>query len=190
MSTTHPTVTSARLGSNTKVRRCNWIVSVSALRPGEPASWSGGLNGWAQPPAPKPTKQSSSAAMDECADWKCGVIAVNIARWLPTVPDHRPLPETSAGSPSDAPAIRRIETEMLGGGSCPSGGSPDMVERILGLLRQLREMGKLVVFIEHDIASVRQVADSVVVMDEGKIIAQGKPAEVLERPEIMEAYVG
>lgn len=71
-----------------------------------------------------------------------------------------------------------------------AGVHPDMAERILGLLRQLRDMGKLVVFIEHDIASVRQVADSVVVMDEGKIIAQGKPGEVLERPEIMEAYVG
>lgn len=71
-----------------------------------------------------------------------------------------------------------------------AGVHPDMVERILGLLRKLRDMGKLIVFIEHDIASVRQVADSVVVMDEGRIIAQGKPSEVLERPEIMEAYVG
>jgi ABC-type branched-subunit amino acid transport system ATPase component len=71
-----------------------------------------------------------------------------------------------------------------------AGVHPNMVERILGLLRQLRETGKLVVFIEHDIASVRQVADLVIVMDEGKIIAQGKPSEVLERPEIIEAYVG
>ena len=71
-----------------------------------------------------------------------------------------------------------------------AGVHPDMVERILGLLRQLRDLGKLVVFIEHDIASVRQAADSVVVMDEGRIIAQGKPGEVLERPEIIEAYVG
>lgn len=70
-----------------------------------------------------------------------------------------------------------------------AGVHPDMAERILGLLRQLREMGKLVVFIEHDIASVRQVADSVVVMDEGKVIAQGKPSEVLDKPEILEAYL-
>jgi ABC-type branched-subunit amino acid transport system ATPase component len=70
-----------------------------------------------------------------------------------------------------------------------AGVHPDMAERILDLLRQLRKMGKLVVFIEHDIASVRQVADSVVVMDEGKIIAQGKPSEVLEKPEILEAYL-
>ncbi len=71
-----------------------------------------------------------------------------------------------------------------------AGVHPEMAAKILGLLRELKAMGKLVVFIEHDIAAVRQVADLVIVMDEGRIIAQGPPKEVLERPEIMEAYVG
>jgi ABC-type branched-subunit amino acid transport system ATPase component len=71
-----------------------------------------------------------------------------------------------------------------------AGVHPEMVAKILGLLRELKAMGKLVVFIEHDIAAVCQVADLVIVMDEGRIIAQGPPKEVLERPEIMEAYVG
>jgi branched-chain amino acid transport system ATP-binding protein len=71
-----------------------------------------------------------------------------------------------------------------------AGVHPEMIERILGLFRELRSLGKLVVFIEHDIAAVREVADSVIVMDHGKIIAQGKPSDVLERPEIIEAYVG
>ena len=70
-----------------------------------------------------------------------------------------------------------------------AGVHPEMIQKILGLLSQLRDQGKLIVFIEHDIAAVRQIADQVIVMDEGKIIAQGKPAEVLERPEIIEAYV-
>jgi len=70
-----------------------------------------------------------------------------------------------------------------------AGVHPEMASRILDLLRQLRENGKLVVFIEHDIAAVRQVADLVIVMDEGRVIAQGRPREVLERPEIMEAYL-
>ena len=65
-----------------------------------------------------------------------------------------------------------------------------MASRILDLLQQLRGQGKLVVFIEHDIGAVRRVADHVIVMDEGKIVAQGPPREVLERPEIMEAYLG
>jgi ABC-type branched-subunit amino acid transport system ATPase component len=57
------------------------------------------------------------------------------------------------------------------------------------LLRQCGRTGKLVVFIEHNIAAVRQLADSVVVMDEGKIIAQGAPSIILDSPEIMEAYL-
>lgn len=71
-----------------------------------------------------------------------------------------------------------------------AGVHPEMVERILGLLRRLRDLGRLVVFIEHDLVAVRQVADWLMVMDGGKIIAQGNPSEVLERPEILEAYVG
>jgi ABC-type branched-subunit amino acid transport system ATPase component len=70
-----------------------------------------------------------------------------------------------------------------------AGVHPEMVQKILGLLSELRGQGKLVVFIEHDIAAVKQIADRVIVMDQGRIIAEGKPAEVLERPEIIEAYV-
>ena len=70
-----------------------------------------------------------------------------------------------------------------------SGVHPELIEEILGLMRELREQGKLVVFIEHNIAAVREVADRVIVMDEGRIIADGPPDDVLERPEIIEAYV-
>lgn len=70
-----------------------------------------------------------------------------------------------------------------------AGVHPEMVSKILTLLTQLRDAGKRIIFIEHDIASVRQVADLVIVMDEGRVIAQGKPNEVLEKPEIIEAYV-
>ena len=70
-----------------------------------------------------------------------------------------------------------------------AGLHPELVDRIVRLLGRLRDSGKLVVFIEHDLAAVRAVADGVVVMDEGHIIAEGCPADVLGRPEIMEAYV-
>jgi ABC-type branched-subunit amino acid transport system ATPase component len=70
-----------------------------------------------------------------------------------------------------------------------SGVHPDLIGRILRLLRQLGAEGKLLAFIEHDIAAVREVADLVIVTDEGRIIAQGPPNEVLEKPEVIEAYV-
>lgn len=70
-----------------------------------------------------------------------------------------------------------------------AGVHPEMAERIFGMLEELKNQGRLVVFVEHDIAAVRQAADHVIVMDDGKVIAEGVPNEVLERPEIMEAYV-
>jgi ABC-type branched-subunit amino acid transport system ATPase component len=70
-----------------------------------------------------------------------------------------------------------------------AGVHPELAGKILGLLQQLRSDDRLIVFIDHDLAAVRRVADRVIVMDEGRIIADGPPAEVLERPDIMEAYV-
>ncbi|MCK6483019.1 MAG: ABC transporter ATP-binding protein [Phycisphaerae bacterium] len=71
-----------------------------------------------------------------------------------------------------------------------AGVHPEMADRILELLVKLRNEGKLIVFIEHDISAVRRIANLVIVMDAGRIIAEGPPADVLERPEILEAYVG
>lgn len=70
-----------------------------------------------------------------------------------------------------------------------SGLHPENVAHILGLLRDLRDKGTLIVFIEHDLAAVREVADNVILMDHGKVLVQGSPAQVLDSPEIIEAYV-
>jgi ABC-type branched-subunit amino acid transport system ATPase component len=70
-----------------------------------------------------------------------------------------------------------------------AGVHPAVVERLTELLRYVSSNGKLIVFIEHDMASVRRVAEDVIVMDHGTVIARGCPEEVLMRPEIMEAYI-
>lgn len=70
-----------------------------------------------------------------------------------------------------------------------SGLHPAMTDQVLTLIRRLVEDLKLVVFIEHNLAAVRQVADDVIVMDNGKIIAHGPPNTVLDMPEIVEAYL-
>jgi branched-chain amino acid transport system ATP-binding protein len=70
-----------------------------------------------------------------------------------------------------------------------AGVQPNMGEKILDLIRKLCAEGKLIVFIEHDISAVREVADHLIVMDHGKVAVQGPPTEVLARPEIMEAYL-
>lgn len=70
-----------------------------------------------------------------------------------------------------------------------AGVHPDMASRILELLESLKSKGKLIVIVEHDMTAVRQIADQIIVMDEGRVIAEGPPGDVLERPEIMEAYI-
>ena len=70
-----------------------------------------------------------------------------------------------------------------------SGVNPEMAARILNLLGQLKEQGKTVVFIEHDIDAVRSAAGRVIVMDQGKVIAAGLTEAVLSKKEIVEAYL-
>ncbi|MCS3843873.1 ABC transporter ATP-binding protein [Microbacterium sp. AK031] len=55
--------------------------------------------------------------------------------------------------------------------------------RVLGLLRSIADAGTAVVFISHDIAAVRCVADRVMVMRAGRVIEQGAIADVLDAPQ-------
>lgn len=70
-----------------------------------------------------------------------------------------------------------------------SGVHPDMAAQILDLIVKLKDEGKTIVFIEHDIEAVRKVAEYVLVMDEGKVTAYGLKDEVLCKTEIVEAYL-
>jgi ABC-type branched-subunit amino acid transport system ATPase component len=67
---------------------------------------------------------------------------------------------------------------------------PEMVQTIVAIVRSLKEEGRTVVLIEHDMGVIRQLADAIVVMDEGRLLAQGDPEEVLEQREVVDAYLG
>lgn len=70
-----------------------------------------------------------------------------------------------------------------------AGVSPVMMERITLLIRELRREDRLIVFIEHDMETVSALAETVVVLDEGKVIAVGPTNDVMGLPEIAEAYL-
>jgi branched-chain amino acid transport system ATP-binding protein len=71
-----------------------------------------------------------------------------------------------------------------------AGLDPAVSARILTALVNLRASGKVIVFAEHNLQAVRDVAERVVVLSKGKVLSQGSPNEVLDDPVVVEDLIG
>jgi branched-chain amino acid transport system ATP-binding protein len=71
-----------------------------------------------------------------------------------------------------------------------AGIAPEMIDKILGIIKDLPSKGKSVIVIEHNMDAIMQICDRVVFMDMGKKISEGTPEEVRNDPRVIEAYVG
>lgn len=71
-----------------------------------------------------------------------------------------------------------------------AGVNPALTQSLLGHVKQLRAEGRTVIFVEHDMDVVRDISDWVVVMAEGKIIAEGTPDDIAANQAVVDAYLG
>lgn len=73
----------------------------------------------------------------------------------------------------------------------PMGGlTPSEVERAIQLIFDINREGVSIVIIEHIMKAVMAVAESIVVLQNGELIASGKPQEVVKNPQVIKAYLG
>lgn len=71
-----------------------------------------------------------------------------------------------------------------------AGVNPALTQSLLDHILDLKTQGMTVLFVEHDMQMVRHIADWVIVMAEGKIVAEGPPDAVMSNQAVIDAYLG
>ena len=97
--------------------------------------------------------------------------------------DH--LPHRLSGGQQQRVAIARalaIDPRVMLFDEPTSALDPELVGEVLAVIRKLAEGGMTMIVVTHEVRFARDVADRVVFMDEGVIVEEGTPGDVLERP--------
>ena len=83
-----------------------------------------------------------------------------------------------------------VEPELVMLDEPMAGVNPALKQSLLGHIKDLREEGMTVLFVEHDMDMVRDISDWVIVMAQGEIVAEGPPNVVMRDKAVIDAYLG
>jgi len=95
-------------------------------------------------------------------------------------------PERLSGGQQQRVAIARalaMDPEVMLFDEVTSALDPELVKEVLDVMRELADEGMTMIVVTHELGFAREAADSVVFMDEGVVMEEGKPADVLDRPQ-------
>src|SRR6185369_3822388 len=70
------------------------------------------------------------------------------------------------------------------------GLTPSEIDDAVALIRRIRDQGTTIVFVEHVMRAVTALTDRIVVFNLGALLAEGSMSDVMQRPEVMRAYLG
>ena len=71
-----------------------------------------------------------------------------------------------------------------------AGVNPKIRQELKTILKNLRKDGKTILLIEHDMNFVMSISDTVIVLNEGKVLKSGKPKDIMKDKRVLEAYLG
>lgn len=87
--------------------------------------------------------------------------------------------------------LMALESQVFMFDEPTAGMSADEMPAVLNLIRQLRQdKSKTILLVEHKMDVVRELADRIIVLHNGTLVADGEPAEVIASPIVQEAYLG
>jgi polar amino acid transport system permease protein len=116
---------------------------------------------------------------------KMRTLAMNLLRMVGLANHAHHLPHRLSGGQQQRVAIARalaISPRLMLFDEPTSALDPELVGEVLAVIRRLAEAGMTMIVVTHEVRFAREVADRVIFMDEGHIVEQGPPEDVLDRP--------